>query len=312
MTKQNIYHTPVLLHECIESLQLQSSDIIIDGTIGLGGHSEEIIKKILPSGLLIGIDQDENNLMLAKKRLRKYSKNIKFIHDNFLNFKNIIQENNIKKVNGILLDLGIASTHVDDSHRGFSYMNDGPLDMRMNQDQVLTAKTVVNSTPEKKLAEIIYKYGEEKKARLIARAITKERKRKKITRTQDLTTVINAIVKNKHQNKNASCLTFQALRIYVNNELEALKEVLSQSLELLSPGRRLAVISYHSLEDRIVKHFFKEQARHCICPKEFPICICNHKAQIKIITSSPITPTANEISANPRSRSAKLRIAEKL
>ena len=305
-----IAHTPVLLNEVISGLNLQPGHIIVDGTLGLGGHSLEILKKITKKGTVIGIDQDPLNLARAQENLKNYS-NIIFVHDNFAQIKDILQQKKISKINGCLLDLGLSSPHIDCPERGFSFKNEGPLDMRMNPEQVLTAKTIVNSYPETDLANLIYEYGEERRSRVIAKAITKYRKQKKIETTQELASVISSVVKNKNK-KNPALLTFQALRIVVNNEIVTLQKVLKDLVELLSPGGRLAVISYHSLEDRIVKRFFKNQAKHCICPKEFLFCKCEGKAHLQIITKKPITPTELEIRDNHRARSAKLRIAEKI
>lgn len=304
-------HTPVLLNEAIEALKLKKGAIVIDGTLGLGGHSEKILERIIPDGLLIGIDQDTRNIKEAEKRLSAYKKNTKIVHSNFRKIEEILEKLKIKQVDGILLDLGLSSVHLDKADRGFSFQSDGPLDMRMNPEQEITAATIVNGYTEKDLADVIYKYGEERMSRKIARVIVEKRKIQKFQTTRELAIVIESVIKQKHTSKHPALLTFQALRIAVNDELNALESALEQSMGLLSPGGRLAVISYHSLEDRMVKHFFRQQARQCICPKESPLCTCNHSPQLNIITKRPIRPTEEEVRENPRSRSGKMRVAEK-
>ena len=303
-------HKPVLLHEVVRGLNLKRGSVVVDGTLGLGGHAREIIKHILPNGLLIGIDQDPRNLKKAKENLKEFSKNIKFVQGNFSKLSEILKNLGIEKVDAILLDLGLSSPHIDEADRGFSYIEDGPLDMRMNPESSVTAAEIVNTYKERELANLIYKYGEEKHSRKIANIIVKERERKKFTTTRELATVLEREIKNKH--KHPALLTFQALRIAVNDELDVLISVLKESVELLSSGGCLAVISYHSLEDRIVKQFIREQARVCICPKELPLCSCNNKPKFKIITKKPIVPSEEEVKSNNRSRSAKLRIAERI
>ncbi|MBT4937450.1 16S rRNA (cytosine(1402)-N(4))-methyltransferase RsmH [Candidatus Peregrinibacteria bacterium] len=305
-------HTPVLLNEVIEALSLKKGSVVIDGTLGLGGHSEKILEYIIPNGLLIGIDQDTRNIKEAKKKLKAYEKNTKIVHDNFRNIEEVLKKLKVKKVDGILLDLGLSSVHVDKADRGFSFQSDGPLDMRMNSEQEITAATIVNSYTEKDLADVIYEYGEERMSRRIARSIVEKRKIQKFQTTRELAIVIESVIKQKHTSKHPALLTFQALRIAVNDELNALESVLEQSMGLLSLGGRLAVISYHSLEDRMVKHFFRKQARQCICPKESPLCTCHHSPQLNIITKRPIRPTDKEISENPRARSGKMRVAERM
>ena len=304
-------HVPVLLQESIDGLKPKNGSIIVDGTLGLGGHSKEIVQKVLPSGMLIGIDQDTRNLKAAKLNLESFQKNIIFVHSNFDQVQKILKEHNIESVDGILLDLGISSPHVDEADRGFSFQADGPLDMRMNPEQILTAATIVNTYSEKELADIIFQYGEERQSYKIARAIIERRKEKEIETTRELATIIEQAIKNRTKNKNPALLTFQALRIAVNDELGALKRTLRATVGLLSPGGRLVVISYHSLEDRIVKQFFQEQTSNCICPKEIPLCRCSFRSQLKVINKKPIIPSDQEIEQNPRSRSAKLRIAER-
>ena len=320
-------HHPVLLHETLDLLNLEANTQIIDGTLGLGGHSLEILKKLGPKGKILAFDQDERNLKVAKERLKKYEKQVIFAHDNFENLLKQAKKHQFKP-DAILLDLGLSSPHIEDPERGFSFMKDGPLDMRFDKRQELTAYQVINSTPEKELADIIYQYGEERQSRKIARRIVEARKRKKIETTTELAEIIEGKRKagsgkrkelttyrlppTARKGIHPATLTFQALRIYVNRELEVLEKVLEDSLSLLQPGGRLVVISYHSLEDRIVKNFFKHQTKNCICPKELPICQCNFKKTLYILTRKPIIPNRVEVSENPRSRSAKLRAAERL
>ena len=306
-----LLHEPVLLHEAVEALNLQNQSVIIDGTLGLGGHSELILNSI-PQGHLIAIDQDPRNIVHAQERLESFSSRLSIVQENFENIPKVLEDLCIKSVDGILLDLGIASTHVDEAERGFSFQAEGPLDMRMNPDQILNASMIVNSYSEKELADMIYRYGEEPKSWKIAKAIVLARKEKKITRTRELTSIIESVVKSQKGNKKHPAMkTFQALRITVNHELDALREALKVSVRLLNPGGRLVVISYHSLEDRIVKQFFREQTRYCICPKESPICTCDWQTQLKIITKKPVLPKEEEVLRNSRSRSAKMRVAER-
>jgi len=310
-------HTPVLLTETLDLLNLEANPPagragkqVIDGTLGLGGHSLEILKRLGPKGKLMGFDQDERNMKEAKKRLKKYEKQVIFVHDNFEHMAEQARKHKFQP-DFILLDLGLSSPHLDDAERGFSFMNDGPLDMRFDKRQILTAETVVNSYTETQLADIIFKYGEDRKSRYIAKAIVRARKKSRITTTTQLADIIKHMVHGKSRIHPAT-LTFQGLRIYVNRELEVLEKVLADSLSLLKPGGRLVVISYHSLEDRIVKNFFRDQTRNCICPKELPMCQCQFEKTLYILTRKPIIPCGIEVSRNPRSRSAKLRAAERL
>lgn len=304
-------HIPVLLHESIQALNLKNGSTIVDGTLGLGGHSKEIVQQILPTGLLIGIDQDTRNLVIAKRNLEEWKKNILFVHSNFDQLPEILQEHNIESVDGILLDIGIASTHVDEAERGFSFHADGPLDMRMNPENPLTAAEIVNTYSEKEIADILYQLGEERQSYKIAKAILARRKEKKFETTRELATTIEQAITNTTKNKHPALLSFQALRIAVNDELGALKRTLKASVKLLNPGGRLVVISYHSLEDRIVKQFFHDQTSDCVCPRELPLCRCRFRSQLRILEKKPIIPTAEEIQKNSRSRSAKMRIAER-
>lgn len=303
-------HTPVLLSATLDLLNLEANKHVIDCTLGLGGHAEAILERIGPKGKLIAFDQDERNLKEAKKRLKKYEKQVTFIHSNFEHLAEFASKNHFQP-DAILFDLGLSSPHIDDPERGFSFQKEGPLDMRYDRRQKLTAEKVVNTYSEKDLADIIYHYGDERRSRVIAKKIVHVRKTKPITSTLQLARVIASTIKTKHKIHPAT-RTFQALRIYVNRELEVLEKALEQAIKLLKKGGRLVVISYHSLEDRMVKNFFRDQTRNCICPKELPICQCNFRKTLYILTRKPIIPDGIEVSHNPRSRSAKLRAAERL
>ncbi|MDH5597165.1 MAG: 16S rRNA (cytosine(1402)-N(4))-methyltransferase RsmH [Candidatus Peregrinibacteria bacterium] len=303
-------HIPVLLPVTLDLLNLEANKYVIDGTLGLGGHSLEILKRIGPKGKLMAFDQDERNLKEAKKRLADYSDQTTFIHSNFEHLAEFASKNHFQP-DAILLDLGLSSPHIDDPERGFSFQKEGPLDMRFDQSQTLTAEKVISSYPEKELADIIYHYGEETRSRPIARAIVQARKAAAIRTTTQLAEIIASTVKGRARIHPAT-LTFQALRIYVNRELEVLEKVLEDSVELLKPGGRLVVISYHSLEDRIVKNKFRHFTKTCICPKELPLCQCKFEKKLYILTRKPIIPSGIEVTQNPRSRSAKLRAAERL
>ena len=276
---------------------------------GGAGHSEEIVKRLSKKGLLIGIDRDEEALEAAKKRLEKY-KNVKYIHGNHDDINKLLED--IGKVDGILLDLGVSSYQLDEKTRGFSYMENARLDMRMDKTQKLTAEDVVNEYSEEKLANIIYKYGEERFSRNIARNICKERQTKRIETTEELVNIIkNSIPKAKQNSGHPAKRTFQAIRIEVNNELEPLYNTILNSIECLKENGRLAVITFHSLEDRAVKEAFIEAEGKCTCPKDLPYCVCNYKSYGKIITRKPILPSKEEQEENSRSKSAKLRIFER-
>ncbi|PCI25035.1 16S rRNA (cytosine(1402)-N(4))-methyltransferase [Candidatus Peregrinibacteria bacterium] len=302
-------HIPVLLHQSVDGLNISQGMTIIDGTMGLGGHTKCILEKVGATGKVIAIDQDKKNIAIAETVLKKYEQSLKIVHDNFANIKEILEKNNIKSVNGILLDIGIASTHVDQEDRGFSYTSQGPLDMRMNNEQDIQASDILNTYSQRDIAKILSEYGEEKASWKISKAICEQREIKKFETTFDLTELLESVIKQKHKNKYAQ--TFQALRIAVNNELDVLSRALEGIMPFLAPGGRIVVISYHSLEDRIVKRFFRKQAEDCICPEQIPRCICSYRSQLKIITKKPITPPDDELTTNPRSRSGKLRIAER-
>lgn len=300
-------HKPVLLKEVIETLQPSSPGIYIDGTVGAGGHASAILAASAPDGQLFGFDQDESALAEAKLRLTKFDQRYQLFHANFDQLEQIAGHYHLPLADGILFDLGISSMQVDQPERGFSFQTDGPLDMRMNRAATQTAADLVNKLPEQELADLIYRYGEERHSRRIARAIVKARP---IRRTGELAQIIAKASPQGKAKIHPATRTFQALRITVNDELGALERALPQAVKLLKPGGRLAVISFHSLEDRIVKQYFKQESQDCLCPPEQPICTCNHKASIHLITKRPIGPSETEVAENPRARSAKLRVVE--
>lgn len=306
-------HKPVLLQECIEGLKIRKNKIYVDGTLGGAGHSIEIAKKLENTGMLIGIDRDEEALQVAKDRLKEFS-NIKFIHNNHDNIKEIISEMGIDGVDGILLDLGVSSYQIDEASRGFSYMKEANLDMRMDLNQTLTAEEVINTYKEEELARIIYEYGEEKFSRQIARNICEKRQNKRIQTTKQLVEIIEKAIPAFAKNKEGhpAKRTFQAIRIEVNNEIEPLYNTIINSIKSLNSGGRLCVITFHSLEDRAVKNAYTDALGRCTCPKELPYCVCNKEVLGKIITKKPILPTEEEQKENSRSKSAKLRIFERI
>ena len=304
-------HKSVLLEECIEGLNIKKDGIYVDGTLGGAGHSFEILKRLSTKGSLIGIDRDEEALEAAKKKLKDF-KNVTYIHGNHDDIKNILKENKIEKVDGILLDLGVSSYQLDERQRGFSYMGEAKLDMRMDKSQSLTAETVINEYSEEELAEIIEQYGEEKFAKKIAYNIVKQRKIKPITTTMELVQIIkDTIPMSKQTDGHPAKRTFQAIRIEVNNEIEPLKETIKDCIECLKPEGRLCVITFHSLEDRAVKQTYIEAQGQCTCPKDLPYCVCGYVSEGKIINKKPIIASKEEQEENSRSKSAKLRIFEK-
>ena len=303
----------VLLNECIDNLNRKENGIYVDGTLGGGGHSLEILKKLSKDGLLIGIDQDEDALKAAKNRLQNFD-NVKYVHSNFYNVESVLNNLEIEKIDGILMDLGVSSYQLDTCERGFSYMQDAALDMRMNRENPLSAYNVVNEYEEEELFRIIKDYGEEKFAKRIARFIVENREKKPIETTLELVEIIKAAIpaKARREGPHPAKRTFQAIRIEVNSELSILNKTIEDAVNKLNKGGRVAIITFHSLEDRIVKLKFKELATSCTCPKEFPICVCGGKAKVKIISRKAIEPSKEEVLENPRSRSAKLRVIEKL
>lgn len=308
------YHEPIMLEKVIEFLEPRPGGIYVDCTIGGAGHSREIVKKILPDGLLIGIDQDLDAIRASEKNLEQYKENVKLIHDNFKNIKFILGNLGIFSVNGILMDLGVSSYQLDEGERGFSYNKEALLDMRMDKTKKLTAEDLVNNLSEEELKEIIKEYGEERWAGRIARFIVKEREKKRIKTTLELVEIIKKAIPApaRREGPHPAKRTFQALRIAVNNELEILESAVCDAVDCLASGGRIAVITFHSLEDRIVKNIFRKLENPCVCPSDFPICICNQKPKLKILTKKPLVPEEKEIIKNPRARSAKLRVAEKL
>lgn len=310
----DFHHVSVLLNECIEGLQIKQKGIYVDGTMGGAGHSKAICQKLGEYGRFIGIDQDLNAIKASKVKLENQCNQITLINDNFSHISSILKELEVNEINGMLLDLGVSSHQLDEPSRGFSYMHNADLDMRMNQNQSFTAKEIINSYSEKQLETIIKNYGEERWAKRIAGFIIEERKQKPIETTYELVDIIKKAIPAgaRKDGPHPAKRTFQAIRIEVNGELEILKQSIIDIVDVLAPKGRLCIITFHSLEDRIVKQTFRNLENPCTCPPEFPICICEKKGQAKVITRKPILPSEEEIKNNPRSRSAKLRILEKL
>ena len=304
-------HKSVLLQECIEGLNIKENGIYVDGTLGGAGHSSEILKRLSSKGKLIGIDRDEEALKAAKERLKEYE-NVVYLHGNHDDIKELLKSIQIDKVDGILLDLGVSSYQLDERARGFSYMGEATLDMRMDKTQELTAKDVVNDYTEEKLSRIIEEYGEERFAKNIARNIVKERQNSPIETTMQLVDIIKkSIPISKQKDGHPAKRTFQAIRIEVNNEIEPLKETIRNCIECLKPEGRLCVITFHSLEDRAVKQAYSDAEGKCTCPKDLPYCVCGYHSEGKIINKKPIVASKEEQEENSRSKSAKLRIFEK-
>ena len=307
------HHISVLLQECLDGLNIHPDGIYVDGTLGGAGHSSQIAAR-LETGRLIGIDRDPVALEAAGKRLEPYQERITLVHSNFCRMGQVLEELGIDGADGILLDLGVSSPQLDDGQRGFSYMADAPLDMRMNSNDVLSADVVVNTWSQEELKRILYDYGEERYAPQIASAICRYREQKTVRTTLELVEIIRsampaaALREKQHPAKRS----FQAIRIAVNDELGAVSQAMETAIPLLKPGGRLAVITFHSLEDRIVKNAMTAASKGCTCPPNFPVCVCGKKPQVKLITRKPITASEEELEFNPRSRSAKLRVCEKL
>ena len=307
------HHVSVLLQECIDGLNIKPDGIYVDGTLGGAGHSSEIVKR-LTTGRHIGIDRDPIALKAAGKRLEPWADRVTLVHSNFCEIEQVLNDLNIEGVDGILLDLGVSSPQLDDGERGFSYMVDAPLDMRMNNEDALTAATVVNTWSYEELKRILFEYGEERYAPKIAAAICNRREQKPIETTLELVDVIRgampaaALREKQHPAKRS----FQAIRIAVNDELGSVEKVMRDAIPKLNKGGRLAVITFHSLEDRIVKNAMVNASKGCTCPPSFPVCVCGKKPQVKLITRKPIVSGEEELEINPRARSAKLRICEKL
>jgi len=302
-------HIPVLFHEVLDTLNLIPGGLYVDGTVGAGGHAQGILKAISPDGKLLGLDRDPAALEIAESRLAEFGNRVVLIHSSYSGLKSHLNNLSWKAVDGILLDLGLSSMQLDNPERGFSFRKAGPLDMRFDPSQPFSAADLVNESSKDDLADLIFRYGEERYSRKIAEAIIANRP---LEDTQELADIIESAIRNTPSRIHPATRTFQALRIAVNQELKALEAFLPTALESLNPGGRLAVIAFHSLEDRIVKQFFRKESKDCICPLEIPQCVCGHKKQLKEINRRPIRPEDKEISENPRSRSAKLRVAEKI
>ena len=307
------HHISVLLNECLEGLDIKPEGIYVDGTLGGAGHSSQIAKR-LTTGRLIGIDRDPVALKAAGERLKEFGDRVTLVHSNFCRIAEVLDELDIEAVDGILLDLGVSSPQLDDGQRGFSYMVDAPLDMRMNNGDALTAETIVNTWSYEELRRILFDYGEERYAPQIAAAICRRREEKPIHTTLELVDVIRsampaaALREKQHPAKRS----FQAIRIAVNDELGAVRQVMDAAIPKLKKGGRLAIITFHSLEDRIVKNAMAEVAKGCTCPPSFPVCVCGKTPEVKLVNRKPITASDEELTENPRSRSAKLRVCEKL
>ena len=308
-----VYHVSVLLEECLEGLAIKPDGIYVDGTLGGAGHSSRIAAR-LTTGRLIGIDRDPVALKAAGERLAPYKDRVTLVHSNFCEIKQVLHDLDISGVDGILLDLGVSSPQLDDAQRGFSYMADAPLDMRMNSQDALSAYTVVNTWPQEELKRILYNYGEERYAPQIAAAICRKREVKPVETTLELVDIIRsamppaALREKQHPAKRS----FQAIRIAVNDELGSVEKVMRDAVDCLNPGGRLAIITFHSLEDRIVKIGMADAAKGCTCPPNFPVCVCGNKPKVKPITRKPIVSGDEELQKNPRARSAKLRVCEKI
>ena len=313
MKKLEFKHISVLLNESVDALNIKENGIYADGTLGGGGHSEKILERLSGSGLLIGIDQDAEAICAAKKRLEKFT-NVIYENTNFKNIKDILIRNSIENIDGAVLDLGVSSYQLDTADRGFSYIADSRLDMRMDLSSELDAYKVVNTYSEENLAKIFFEYGEEKFSRRIASQIVKTRGEKPIETTLELSELVKKCIPQKTVKKGShpAKRVFQAIRIEVNGELAILEGALNDFFDVLKPGGHLAVISFHSLEDRIVKNTFASLAKGCVCPKDFPVCVCGKKPRGKIITRKAVVPEDAEIEANKRSKSSKLRVIEKL
>ena len=305
-------HIPIMLNEVLEGLNIKPDGIYVDGTLGGAGHSSEIIKRLSDKGRLIGIDQDMDAIKASSERLQSYENAI-IIHSNYVNMRNVLLERDIKKVDGILLDLGVSSYQFDNTERGFSYREDAPLDMRMDRDQSYTAQDIVNDYSESELRRIISDYGEEKFAGRIASNIVRSREVKRIETTFELNDIIKDSIPAaaRRHGGNPSKKTYQALRIELNKELMVLEDSLEEMIEMLNPGGRFCIITFHSLEDRIVKSAFRTAENPCICPPEFPVCTCGRVSKGRVVNRKPITASEDELTENPRSSSAKLRIFEK-
>lgn len=307
-------HVSVLLRECIEALSIKPDGIYVDCTTGGGGHSLEIVKRLTAGGRLIAIDRDEDALRAAGARLGDYADRVTFVHSNYAMLQSVLADLGIPKADGVLADLGVSSYQLDTAERGFSYMQDAPLDMRMDREQPLSARDVVNTYSEEELRRILYDFGEEKFARNIAANIVKKRSERPIETTLELAELVKASMPKaaREGGHHPAKRTFQAIRIEVNSELSSIPPALDAAVHALNPGGRIAVITFHSLEDRLVKQKFAALSSGCTCPREFPVCVCGKKPVVRVITKKPVTAGEDELEVNPRSRSAKLRVAEKI
>ncbi|WP_024621817.1 16S rRNA (cytosine(1402)-N(4))-methyltransferase RsmH [Metaclostridioides mangenotii] len=308
------HHVSVLLNECIDGLNIKPDGVYVDCTMGGAGHSKEIVKNLSSEGLFIGFDQDINAINTAKERLSEYSDRVKFVHSNFENIKSELEKLGITKIDGVLADLGVSSHQLDEADRGFSYMQDAPLDMRMDVRSEFSAYDVVNNYSEDELNRIIKEYGEENWSRRIAKFIVEAREESPIQNTGELVEIIKKAIPKKARidGPHPAKRTFQAIRIEVNNELGVITSLIRDVASIMNKGGRICIITFHSLEDRIVKNEFKYLAIDCICPPELPMCQCDKEKEVKVITRKPILPSDEEVEVNPRSRSAKLRVAEKI
>jgi 16S rRNA (cytosine1402-N4)-methyltransferase len=309
-------HFPVMVNEVVYYLNVRPGKIYVDCTLGGAGHARAIIEKFGSDGFLIGIDQDKNAVEHAKKVLNPYASKIAIFHDNFVNVKSVLSQLNILKVDGILADLGVSFHQLAQSGRGFTFQKDEPLDMRMNTDSELTASSIVNNADEKELSNIFFRYGEERWSRKIASNIVRARQIKPIQTTFELVNIVSKSIPKKFifqsQRIHPATRVFMALRIAVNHELEVLEKFLNSTAEVLNPGGRLCILSFHSLEDRLVKHRIKALEKGCTCPPNFPKCICHHEKKMRFLTKKPVRPTRQEIEANPMARSTRLRAAERI
>ena len=312
--QENFGHYSVLLNETVDALNIKEDGVYVDCTLGGAGHSALIASKLSEKGRLIGIDRDDFAFGKARERLAKYGERIILLHANFVDGAQLIKDIGYDRIDGVVADLGVSSFQLDDATRGFSYMQDAPLDMRMSRQDSFSAYDVVNNYSEKELAKIIDLYGEERFASSIARKIVHRREEKKIETTLELADIIKSAIpaKNKLDGPHPAKRTFQAIRIEVNGELDIIADTINNFFPMLSSGGRMAVITFHSLEDRIVKHSFLETTKGCTCPKDFPVCVCGKKPTGNVITKKPILPSQEELEENPRSRSAKLRVCEKI
>lgn len=306
-------HIPVLLKETIEALNIDPHGLYVDGTLGRGGHSRAILEK-LTDGRLIAIDRDQTAIDDCRRRLCEFNDKITYVHGNFRDIKSILNDAGDAQVDGMLFDLGVSSPQLDEAERGFSYMHDAPLDMRMDKTATVTAKDVVNTWPEDELRRIFFEYGEERYAARIAAGIVRRRKEAPIETTFELVDAIKSSMPAQalREKQHPAKRTFQAIRIAVNDELDSISDMLSDAADCLKSGGRIAVISFHSLEDRIVKNLFNSKEKGCTCPPDFPVCVCGFKQTMKVITRKPIVAGKKELEINPRARSAKLRVAEKI